>query len=80
MTTVPLTVHIMTAAMTPGDAIGNYILSSARIWREWGVRVEIFADYVAPVYGGLVKPTILYPATGDALLWYHYSIYADNIE
>jgi len=70
----------MTATMTPGDAIGNYILSSARIWRKWGARVEIYADYVAPIYGGLVKPTVLYSATGEGLLWYHYSIYADNVE
>lgn len=80
MTTAPLTVHIMTPAMTPGDAIGNYILTSARIWREWGARVEIYADHIAPAYGGQVKPSVLYPATGKGLLWYHYSIYADNVE
>ncbi len=80
MTNPPLTIHIMTATMAPGDAIGNYILTSARIWRQWGARVEIYADHVAPVYGGLVKPSVLYRDSGAAILWYHYSIYADNLE
>lgn len=33
---VPLTVNLMTVTLKPGDAIGNYLLTSARLWREWG--------------------------------------------
>lgn len=74
------TLNIMTATLAPGDAIGNYILTSARLWREWGVRVKIFADFVAPVYGGLAQHSSFYIPTGQAILWYHYSIYAENVE
>jgi glycosyltransferase involved in cell wall biosynthesis len=74
-----LTINIMTAALAPGDAIGNYILTSARLWREWGAHVNVYADSVHPVYKQLAHPSRLYWPTGKAILWYHYSIYADNV-
>lgn len=80
MTNPPLTFHLMTAALSPGDAIGNYMLTTARLLREWGVRVELYADFIAPVYGGVARPSALYRPGGAAVLWYHYSIYADNLE
>lgn len=80
MRTTPLTVNIMTAALTPGDAISNFVISTARIWRRWGAKVNIYADQIAPEYGSIAQSSHFYKATGQALLWYHYSIYADNIE
>ena len=74
-----LTLNIMTAALSPGDAIGNYILTSARLWRQWGVHVNIYADSVHPLYKRVAHPSRLYWPTGRAILWYHYSIYADNV-
>lgn len=70
----------MTATLAPGDAIGNYILTSARLWRTWGARVDLFADSVAPVYGGIARPSSFYLPTGRSILWFHYSIYADNVQ
>ncbi len=75
-----LTIHIMTSALSPGDAIGNYILTSARLWRSWGARVEIYADSIAPDYGAIANPSEWYRASGRALLWYHYSIFTDNLQ
>lgn len=75
----PLTVNIMTAGMRPGDAIGNYIMSAARILRGWGVRVQLFADSIDPAYAGQVLPSRFYQSTGTAILWFHYSIFADNV-
>ena len=74
-----LTINMMTAALAPGDAIGNYILTSARLWREWGAHVNIYADSVHPVYKHVAHPSQLYWPTGEAILWYHYSIYAENV-
>lgn len=75
----PLTVHIMTAALTTGDAIGNYILICADILRRWGVRVHLYADYVAPELATQASLTAYYRPTGTAILWFHYSIWSDNI-
>ena len=80
MTHSALTVNIMTAALSPGDAIGNYILTKARLFREFGARVNLYADFVDPAYADFAAPSAFYRPTGQALLWYHYSIYADNIE
>lgn len=74
-----LTFHLMTAALSPGDAIGNYMLTTARILRGWGVRVFLYADHVAPEYGAIVSHSRYYRARGGDILWYHYSIDADNI-
>ena len=74
-----LTLNIMTAALSPGDAIGNYILTSARLWREWGAHVNIYADAIHPTYQRLALPSRLYWPTSQAILWAHYSIYSQNI-
>lgn len=76
--TTPLTVHLMTAALTPGDAIGNYILTTARLLRGWGVRVYLYADHIDPAFGALAGRSQFYRPTGADILWFHYSIYADN--
>ncbi|MDT8306469.1 MAG: glycosyltransferase [Anaerolineae bacterium] len=74
-----LTIRLMTASISPGDAIGNYISSLARLLRGWGARVELYADHVDPAYGAPVYPSHSYPRGGDGVLWYHYSIYSDNV-
>lgn len=75
-----LRVNLMTAGFTPGDAISNYIQTLARILRGWGARVEIYADAIASELHTVAQPSHLYQPTGRDLLWFHYSIYADNIE
>lgn len=75
----PLTVHLMTASLAPGDAIGNYLLMQARILRGWGARVYLYADHVDPRYGALAgRSADCRPQAGD-ILWFHYSIDAENI-
>lgn len=75
----PATVHIMTAALTPGDAISAYALICRRILRQWGVRVYLYADHVAPAYANIARHSRFYQAGGDDLLWFHYSIYTENV-
>lgn len=75
----PLSVHIMTASFVPGDAIGNYMLTSANLWSRWGAQVRLYADSIAPSYADIARPSSFYPGAGDSLLWYHYSIYSENI-
>jgi len=75
-----LTINMMTADLTPGDAIGNYLLTSAKIWQSWGAKVHIYADNISPAYGGLARPSSWYEPDGRSLLWYHYSIFAPNLE
>lgn len=77
--TTPLTIHLMTAALSPGDAIGNYMLTTARLLRQWGVRVYLYADHIDPALGALAARSHFYHPTGRDILWYHYSIYADNL-
>jgi glycosyltransferase involved in cell wall biosynthesis len=71
-------VHIMTASMSKGDAIGNYIQTLAKILSDFGYTVKIYAD------GGDGKTEFihssLYRSTGKDILWYHYSIYAKNLK
>lgn len=75
----PLVVNIMTANLAPGDAIGNYIFSQQRIFENWGVRVRLFADFIAPVFRLVALPSSMYRSSGRDILLYHYSIYSDNI-
>ncbi|PIE81479.1 MAG: hypothetical protein CSA11_03840 [Chloroflexi bacterium] len=79
MKTIPHTIHIMTAGLTPGDAISNFVISSGRALRERGATVYLYADTIAPVYGSLARHSRFYPNTGQDFLWFHYSIYADNV-
>lgn len=74
-----LTIHMMTAALSPGDAIGNYILSLVRILREWQCDVRLYTDHPNPVYPLAHLPTSAYQPTGKDILWLHYSIYSENI-
>ncbi len=71
----PLTVNLMTVTLKPGDAIGNYLLTSGRLWRSWGARVRLYAEYVDPSLALAAEPARYYRPTGDDILWYHYSIY-----
>lgn len=80
MKTSPLQVHLMTAGLAPGDAISSYVLSQAHILRRWGAKVNIYADHIAPVYGSIAQHARFYRDTGEALLWFHYSLYTDNVE
>ncbi len=73
------TVHIMTATLSPGDAIGNYILTQKRLFEAWGLRVQLYADAILPNYPVPAKHSEFYASHGRDLLWYHYSIMAENI-
>lgn len=75
----PLPIRLVTATLAPGDAIGNYIMSLRRMLQQWGARVELYADRIAPAYRWLARPTVFYPRGGGGLLWYHYSIYSENL-
>jgi L-malate glycosyltransferase len=77
--TSALTVHLMTAALSPGDAIGNYISSLRRILIEFGCKVRLYADWVSPQFPDPAYPSQLYQSTRRDLLWYHYSIGAANL-
>lgn len=73
------TVHIMTAATRPGDAISNYTLTLQRLLQQQGHQSHIYADTVDPSLAHHIKHTSLYQPTGQDLLWFHYSIYAPNL-
>lgn len=70
----------MTASLSAGDAIGNYIRIQAEIFRRWGLRVMVYADHIAPEWGVLANKSGDYANRGGDILWYHYSIGAENIE
>lgn len=74
-----LTIHMMTAALAPGDAIGNYILALERILRGWGCTLRLYADYPTSNYPLPHQHSSAYHPTGYDILWMHYSIYSDNI-
>lgn len=71
-------VHIMTASLANGDAIGNYIQTLARILKDFGYRVQLYADGG----DGSIKylDSSRYVSNGKDILWYHYSIYAENLK
>jgi glycosyltransferase involved in cell wall biosynthesis len=75
-----LTINLMTAGLAPGDAISNYIFSKARLLRDMGARVNIYADAIHPRLASAASHASLYRPTGEALLWFHFSIYSDNVE
>ncbi|MFW5942850.1 MAG: glycosyltransferase family 4 protein [Chloroflexota bacterium] len=75
-----LKINLMTAGLTPGDAISNYMLSKARLLREMGARVDLYADFIHPDLARVAHHSSLYTDTGEAILWYHFSIYADNVQ
>ena len=73
-----LTVHIVTAVLRQGDAIGNYILSLARLLRGWGAGVHLYADHLDTGYPLHYRHTGEYRPTGRDILWLHYSIAAPS--
>lgn len=74
-----LTIHMMTAALAPGDAIGNYIASLITILERWGCTVHLYADHPNERYPVPHRHSSAYTPTGDDVLWLHYSIYSDNV-
>lgn len=74
-----LTIHMMTPALSPGDAIGNYIFSLTRILRNWGCTVHLYADHPNDRYLLPHFHSSAYQPTGRDLLWVHYSIFSDNV-
>jgi glycosyltransferase involved in cell wall biosynthesis len=72
-------IHMMTAALAPGDAIGNYIQSLLPLLQSLGYAVELYADFADDRYPLGYRHSATYRPTGDDLLWLHYSIYSDNI-
>jgi glycosyltransferase involved in cell wall biosynthesis len=75
----PATIHMMTASLSPGDAICNYILSLVSILREWNCSVNLYTDYPNALFPVPHHHTSSYRPTGSGILWFHYSIYSDNI-
>lgn len=71
-------IHMMTPVLTTGDAIGNYMISLKRVFGLLGVDVRLYADYIDPAYRHSARPTSAYHPTGRDILWFHYSIWADN--
>jgi glycosyltransferase involved in cell wall biosynthesis len=71
-------IHMMTASLTTGDAIGNYMVSLQRVFAQLGVTVRLYADHIDPTYRQSARPTAAYHPTGRDILWFHYSIWADN--
>ncbi len=65
----------MTARYVPGDAIGHYVDVQRRIFRR-EYDVDVFAD--GAVGGHFSMPSFRYTPTPADLLWFHYSIWADN--
>lgn len=74
-----LTIHMMTAALSPGDAIGNYIESLVAILRGWGCRVQLYTDHPNTRYPLPHLHSSTYQPTGRDLLWMHFSISSDNL-
>ena len=71
-------VSIMTAALSAGDAIGNYCLTLQDVLTELGFQVQLYADSIAPAYRSICQPSVAYRPREPGILWFHYSMYADN--
>jgi glycosyltransferase involved in cell wall biosynthesis len=65
----------MTACLQSGDAIGHYVEMLRRAFLPHG-EVAVFADLGTGDIPFL--PSTAYVPTTDDVLWFHYSIYADN--
>jgi glycosyltransferase involved in cell wall biosynthesis len=65
----------MTATLTAGDAIGNYI-EMIRTAFSPRCEVAVFADRGTGERAFL--PSYAYVPTADDILWFHYSIYSEN--
>lgn len=73
-----LTIHMMTANLSPGDAIGNYILSLVTMLRGWGCTVHLYSDHPNGRYPLAHMHSSVYQPTGRDLLWLHFSIWSEN--
>jgi glycosyltransferase involved in cell wall biosynthesis len=71
---------MMTAALSPGDALGNHVLTLRRLLGEMGFRVRLYADWISPQYPAPAYASLLYRSTGHDIFWYQYSIGADNLK
>lgn len=69
------TIHLMTATLAPGDAIGNYFLTQWHIFRQLGYRVRLYADNYHPLYEKVMTPLSALGIWAGDILWYHYSIH-----
>ncbi|MBN2384883.1 glycosyltransferase family 4 protein [bacterium] len=74
------TIHIMTATLTAGDAIGNYSRILQRIFWRQGYRVRLYADLWDEYSLCSHSQEFDQVCTPDDILWYHYSIYSENIQ
>ena len=70
-------INIMTASLEKGDAIGNYIESLTDIFVGLGYPVSIYADQGSHDIEYI--PSSKYESNGRDILWFHYSIYAENL-
>jgi glycosyltransferase involved in cell wall biosynthesis len=77
--TAGLTIHLMTATLAPGDALGNNFLTLRQVFMELGCRVNLYADWISARYPAPAYHSSLYQSTGRDILWYQYSIGADNV-
>ena len=68
-------IYQMTATYSKGDAIGNYIQTLDRLFREQGFHTGIFSDNTMNN-----RHSSKYRSTGNNILWFHYSIYTDNLK
>ncbi len=75
-----ITVHLMTASLTPGDALSNNFLTLRQLFTEFGCRVMLYADWASPDFPAPVYASNMYRATGQDILWYQFSIGAANLE
>lgn len=67
----------ITATLSPGDAIGNEILTFHKSFMKWGYPSEIFAQNIHPEMRSYGKPWCHYRwAHGDVVV-YHHSIGSD---
>lgn len=73
------TVHIMTATLTLGDAIGNYSRMLQRLLFRAGYRIRLYADLWDKDSVCLHSREFENSVQPDDILWYHYSIYSDNL-
>lgn len=70
-------IHMVTPVLTPGDAIGNYMISLKRAFAQLGVKVHLYAEHIDPAYRYAARPIDAYRPTGNDILWFHYSIWCD---
>lgn len=68
-------INQMTATYSKGDAIGNYVRTLDRLFREQGYHTAIFSDNTMNN-----RHSSKYRPTGNNILWFHYSIYSDNLK